>query len=367
MALFSGSRTLARRFKSESEASAAMVTLDWDIERTDGVTLVRVYVTADWPRRVRVENRLDGPVWPPRRRGRPAAGWDDDGFEGIVTPENRLVAGYATPARPADPPVELVREEPAEPGTDATPGLAGTDPGRLSPAPDGGSADATVDDAASGGATDTPVRLGSPEVGAPADAEPTPAGVVRSLGDPLVPRDAVPVPDPAPAASDDAEADPRAQPDGDADSTPGAVCEGEPSRHPDTDPGESPGGPSDAARSPADGGDDPGDGRDDGEGESTAPSGPGGADARSDGSSGAGSSGCAPADPLVVPRVVRAWLRDVDERLAAVERGDGGAPLRGAVAADRRALARVSRRVDRLGERAAAVTDQRDRRTAGER
>ncbi|PSQ02038.1 hypothetical protein BRC92_09640 [Halobacteriales archaeon QS_4_69_31] len=320
-----------------------MVTLDWDIERTDGVTLVRVYVTADWPRRVRVENRLDGPVWPPRRRGRPAAGWDDGGFEGIVTPENRLVAGYATP------------------------GLAGTDPGRLSPAPDGGSADAMVDDAASGGATDTPVRLGSLEVGAPADTEPTPAGVVRSLGDPLVPRDAVPVPDPAPAASDDAEADPRAQPDGDADSTPGAVCEGEPSRHPDTDPGESPGGPSDAARSPADGGDDPGDGRDDGEGESTAPSGPDGADARSDGSSGAGSSGCAPADPFVVPRVVRAWLRDVDERLGAVERGDGGAPLRGAVAADRRALARVSRRVDRLGERAAAVTDQRDRRTAGER
>lgn len=133
-----------------------MVTLEWDCERTDGVTLVRAYVTADRPHRVRLENCLDGPVWPPRRRGQVAAGWDEDGFEGVVTPGERLVAGYATPARPADPPVTLARSDP----------VTGGYPGE-------------------NGASPTPR----------ADEPATPAGVVRSLGDPTVPRDAVPVPE----------------------------------------------------------------------------------------------------------------------------------------------------------------------------
>ena len=90
-----------------------MVTLDWETDRTDGVTLVRLYVTAEDRRRVRIENRLDGPVWPPREEGQPAAGWDDDTFEGVVAPDHRLVAGYATPAQPADPPAEVVTDEPA--------------------------------------------------------------------------------------------------------------------------------------------------------------------------------------------------------------------------------------------------------------
>ena len=102
-----------------------MVTLDWETERTDGVTLVRLYVTSEYRRRVRVENRLDGPVWPPRREGQPAAGWDGDAFEGVVTPGERLVAGYATPAQPTDPPAEVVADDPAD--AETAPGPVGAE------------------------------------------------------------------------------------------------------------------------------------------------------------------------------------------------------------------------------------------------
>ena len=71
---------------------------------------------------------------------------------------------------------------------------------------------------------------------------------------------------------------------------------------------------------------------------------------------------------LVVPGAVRAWLRDVDRRLAAVERrqaAEGTDPdptLQVAVAGDRRALARVADRVESLVGRAQAV----ERRTGGD-
>ncbi|MFB6152094.1 MAG: hypothetical protein ABEJ40_09845, partial [Haloarculaceae archaeon] len=144
-----------------------MVTLDWSLDRADGVTLVRLFVTAPGARRVRVENRLDGPVWPPRSQGRPAAGWDEDRFEGVVAAGERLVVGYATPARPEEPPAEVVADRPA--GPDAATGPV-TPPDGDRPRPD------------------------DPTDPSPA-VEATPDGVVRSLGDPTVPRDAVPVPD----------------------------------------------------------------------------------------------------------------------------------------------------------------------------
>jgi hypothetical protein len=136
-----------------------MVTLEWDLDRTDGVTFVRAYVTAGRACRVRVENRLDGPVWPPRRRGQPAAGWDGDGFEGVAAPNARLVGGYATPAPPEEPPVELAVAE----HVDEAPEQSVAVPN-------------------------------APDVTVPT-VESTPAGVVRTLGNPLVPRDAVPVPE----------------------------------------------------------------------------------------------------------------------------------------------------------------------------
>ncbi|MFD1598662.1 hypothetical protein [Halobellus rarus] len=64
-----------------------------------GVTLVRVELrsTVDADLRVRVANELAGPVLPPRREGVPAAGWDADGFRGVVPASGRLGVGYACP------------------------------------------------------------------------------------------------------------------------------------------------------------------------------------------------------------------------------------------------------------------------------
>lgn len=95
-----------------------MPTLDWTCEQTNGVTLVELRITGESGQRVRVESALD-PVWPPRREGQPAAGWDGTTFEGELDGES-LAVGYATPAEPTEPPAELRpvadREETIDPG-----------------------------------------------------------------------------------------------------------------------------------------------------------------------------------------------------------------------------------------------------------
>ncbi|WP_336326735.1 DUF7857 domain-containing protein [Halovenus sp. HT40] len=90
-----------------------MATLDWTCETVDGVTLVELVVTAERSERVRIESKLS-PVWPPRRQGRPEAGWDGERFEGRVEADDRLVVGFASPAEPVEPPVDLQTEPPAE-------------------------------------------------------------------------------------------------------------------------------------------------------------------------------------------------------------------------------------------------------------
>jgi len=127
-----------------------MAALDWEQTRRDGVTLVELTVTADAPECVRIESQLQ-PVWPPRRQGVPATGWDDGGFEGRVDPSTPLVLGYASPATPADPPATVHTQE------------TGDHPGATT-----GSADTTGQ---------------------------TAAGIVRALGRGAPPRDAVPMPD----------------------------------------------------------------------------------------------------------------------------------------------------------------------------
>ncbi|NHN63183.1 hypothetical protein G9463_07665 [Haloarcula sp. JP-Z28] len=90
-----------------------MVTFDCRAERVDGVTLVTATVgNIAEPTRITVRNRLDGPLWPPRTQGVPAAGWSEDGFEGVLRPETQAL-GYATPAPPSAQPAELVSTEPA--------------------------------------------------------------------------------------------------------------------------------------------------------------------------------------------------------------------------------------------------------------
>jgi hypothetical protein len=138
-----------------------MVDLETAAHRAGGVTLVECRLESDVPRRVRVVNRLAGPVWPPRRRGVPAAGWDGNGVR--VTVEGRAGVGYATPAPPADPPATITAVEEPEGAGDRT------------------------DDA---NAFDDAVEVTA-----------TRAGVVRDLSDPRPPRDAIPGTHPGEASS----------------------------------------------------------------------------------------------------------------------------------------------------------------------
>ncbi|SFR86891.1 hypothetical protein SAMN05216559_0278 [Halomicrobium zhouii] len=122
-----------------------MVSLTCDADHRDGVTLVTVRLDgAGVAQRVRLTNRLDGPVWPPRRHGVPAAGWNDDGFETVVPADGVVAVGYASPAPAVDAPVAVVDREIVEDGADEEPATA--------------------------------------------------ADALRDLGDPSPPRDAVPVP-----------------------------------------------------------------------------------------------------------------------------------------------------------------------------
>jgi hypothetical protein len=81
--------------------------LDWTTEQAGDVTLVRVHLRNERPtdRRVRLRNRLDGPVLPPRRQREPEAGWDRDGVTAVVPAGSATALGYACPAPPAEPPV----------------------------------------------------------------------------------------------------------------------------------------------------------------------------------------------------------------------------------------------------------------------
>jgi hypothetical protein len=90
-----------------------MATLDWTCETVDGVTLVELVVTSSKAQRVCIESNLT-PVWPPRRQGQPAAGWNGPTFEGELDSDGRLVVGYASPAAAVEPPAELTTESPAE-------------------------------------------------------------------------------------------------------------------------------------------------------------------------------------------------------------------------------------------------------------
>jgi hypothetical protein len=354
-----------------------MVTLDWETDRTDGVTLVRLYVTAGDHRRVRIENRLDGPVWPPREEGQPAAGWNDDTFEGIVTPDHRLVAGYATPAQPTDPPVEVVADDPAD--AETPPGPVGGEAVEAGPASDrvtatdgGGSEAGTLwrRDNGDGRAT-------GPEHDESAGDEPTPADVVRSLGDPVVPREAVPVPD-TPDDPDGRDVDTTDEREAESTPTPtdesmAADADGSTSP-PDSDSQEGPetpafsgtassGGESDVAAQDGSGTEDA---TDDGSGTDGPVDDGSGTDESALPREGVAASPDGASAPrtdaeLVVPGAVRAWLRDVDRRLTAVERRraargiESDSTVQIAVAGDRRALARVADRVETLVGRAEAV------------
>ncbi|POG56798.1 DUF7857 domain-containing protein [Haloferax marisrubri] len=144
---------------------------DIDVTADDGVALVSVRVDNDAPvaRRVRLRNRLDGPVLPPRRAGVPEPGWDDDGFEGVVPAGSTVALGYAVPLSPP------------------TVGDAATD------REDSTDCDGVADDfdARPERAVDIDVLGRAHEAAQSANS--TPDDAVRSLGSARPPADAVPV------------------------------------------------------------------------------------------------------------------------------------------------------------------------------
>lgn len=91
-----------------------MPTLTVETTRTDGVTFVEALVEAERPHHVRLESRIEGPVWPPRENGRPAEGWDDEGVSARVD-AGTTAFGFATPARPEGTIIEMVTQKPLEP------------------------------------------------------------------------------------------------------------------------------------------------------------------------------------------------------------------------------------------------------------
>lgn len=124
-----------------------MLDAAWTVHETGDVVLVEAVVenTAAVARNVGVQPVVEGPVMPPRRRGVPESGWDDGDVQTVVPAHDRLAVGFATTGDPADPPVEVV------------------DSGRASQGPS--------EDRADG---------------------PSPTDVLRDLGSPAPPRDAVP-------------------------------------------------------------------------------------------------------------------------------------------------------------------------------
>ncbi|ELY36605.1 DUF7857 domain-containing protein [Natronorubrum tibetense] len=99
-----------------------MVEVDWETDRREGVTFVTAIVanTQTTPQTVRLENRLDGPTWSPRRNGITAPEWDGDVWEGTVEPGRRRGVGFASPSPPTEPPLEVLEVSRVSDATTAT-------------------------------------------------------------------------------------------------------------------------------------------------------------------------------------------------------------------------------------------------------
>lgn len=110
------------RENAAGSARAGPLVAEWDLARTDDATLVTVQVTNTHaaPRTVRLENRLDGSVLPPRRRGVAETGWDENGLTRCVPGEGQVSVGYACHASPETPPVEI-HDQPSDATDDDTP------------------------------------------------------------------------------------------------------------------------------------------------------------------------------------------------------------------------------------------------------
>lgn len=149
--------------KTDAGARHCMIDVDWSVQEAGDVALVAAVVenAAPTPRRVVADPRIDGAVLPPRRRGLPERGWSDGEFAGVVPAEGRLSIGFACRGTLDDPPVVVADEG------RASRGASHVSQGYESRASQGGEHTARARDT-------------------------TPTEVLRDLGSPVPPRDAVP-------------------------------------------------------------------------------------------------------------------------------------------------------------------------------
>lgn len=150
-----------------------MVRIECDSERIDGVRLVTCRLATDARVRVTVEPAHDGPVWPPRRQGVPAPGWDDGAWTGVVHADAPRGLGYATPTA-------------VDGGSDGPDGDDSADGGEESEADRGDDSD--------GGDGEGPATITAVEPAEAGDGPVSPRDVIRALGDSSPARDAVPDP-----------------------------------------------------------------------------------------------------------------------------------------------------------------------------
>jgi len=88
-----------------------MPTITAETVRVDDITFVEILLDADRPHRIRLDCRLDGPIWPPRTDGVIEEGWDVDGITTEIEAGTTAI-GFATPVPASGECVELVRSEP---------------------------------------------------------------------------------------------------------------------------------------------------------------------------------------------------------------------------------------------------------------
>lgn len=87
--------------------STDTVVLETETERREGVTLVTATVrnALTTPQVVRLEHRLDGPIWRPSKRGIPDPEWEGEAWRATLPPGRSRGVGFASPADPVDPPL----------------------------------------------------------------------------------------------------------------------------------------------------------------------------------------------------------------------------------------------------------------------
>jgi hypothetical protein len=90
-----------------------MPTVSTTTVRTDGVTLVELRVATTTPHRLRLDVRVEGPIWPPRDNE--TAQWTS-GDVTLTVPSGTSGLGFATPTRPDAIEVALADADPVDDG-----------------------------------------------------------------------------------------------------------------------------------------------------------------------------------------------------------------------------------------------------------